>query len=171
MRTQSLIFTLGQCCIASLAAPTQIVLGTSLIEKVEPRMCFVFVLITHLWSLKWLKEPFPRKLYGRFLHITDIHPDPFYEPGASQSSACHRTDLNHSPPAGYYGAPYRCVNYPCFWSIGQRSFLSSSCDAPFSLTNFTLDFLDEHWTSDIDFVICERLTFISVIWFSPICRI
>ncbi|KIK37842.1 hypothetical protein CY34DRAFT_15428 [Suillus luteus UH-Slu-Lm8-n1] len=84
------------------------------------------------WRLikKWLW-----KLYGRFLHITDIHPDPFYEPGASQSSACHRADLNHSPPAGYYGAPY------------------SSCDAPFSLTNFTLDFLDEHWTSDIDFVI------------------
>lgn len=116
MRTRSLIFTLGLCCIASLAAPTQIVLGTSLIEKVEP-------------------QPFPRKLYGRFLHITDIHPDPFYEPSASQSSACHRADLNHSPPAGYYGTPY------------------SSCDAPFSLTNFTLDYLDEHWTSEIDFVI------------------
>lgn len=95
---------------------SQIVLGTSPIKKIEP-------------------HPLPRKLHGRFLHITDIHPDPFYEPGASQSSACHRPDLKHSNSAGYYGTPY------------------SSCDSPFSLTNFTLDFLDEHWTSEIDFVI------------------
>lgn len=31
----------------------------------------------------------------------------------------------------------------------------SKCDSPLRLTNFTLDFLDEHWTSEIDFVICE----------------
>ncbi|KAG2343606.1 hypothetical protein BDR05DRAFT_1059503 [Suillus weaverae] len=117
MRTRSLIFfTLGLCCIASLASPTQIVLSTSLIEQFE-------------------LQPLPRRLHGRFLHITDIHPDPFYEPGASQSSACHRPNLEDNRPAGYYGAPY------------------SSCDSPFSLTNFTLDFLDEHWTSEIDFVI------------------
>ncbi|KAG1877519.1 Metallo-dependent phosphatase-like protein [Suillus subluteus] len=114
MRTQSLIFTLGLCCIASLASPTQIVLGTSPVVEPQP----------------------VRKLHGRFLHITDIHPDPFYEPGASQASACHRPNLKKDKrPAGYYGAPY------------------SSCDSPFSLTNFTLDFLDEHWTSEIDFVI------------------
>ncbi|KAG2141513.1 hypothetical protein BD769DRAFT_1650743 [Suillus cothurnatus] len=34
-----------------------------------------------------------RKLHGRFLHITDIHPDPFYEPGATRASACHRPNL------------------------------------------------------------------------------
>lgn len=114
MRTTSLIFTLGLCCIVSLASPTQIVLGTSLVEP----------------------QPVPsRKLHGRFLHITDIHPDPFYEPGASRASACHRPNLKDKRPAGYYGAPY------------------SSCDSPFSLTNFTLDFLDEYWTSEIDFVI------------------
>ncbi|KAG1836936.1 Metallo-dependent phosphatase-like protein [Suillus subalutaceus] len=114
MRTQSLIFTLGLCCIASLASPTQIVLGTSPVVEPQP----------------------VRKLHGRFLHITDIHPDPFYEPGASRASACHRPNLKKDKrPAGYYGAPY------------------SSCDSPFSLTNFTLDFLDEHWTSEIDFVI------------------
>ncbi|KAG2145766.1 Metallo-dependent phosphatase-like protein [Suillus clintonianus] len=114
MRTQSLLFTLGLCCIAS-TAPTQIVLD----------------LDTSLDGL----QPSPRKLHGRFLHITDIHPDPFYEPGASQSSACHRANLKGNRPAGYYGTPY------------------SSCDSPFSLTNATLDFLDEHWTSEIDFVI------------------
>ncbi|KAG1735436.1 Metallo-dependent phosphatase-like protein [Suillus lakei] len=113
MRTRSLVFVLGLCCTASVASPTQVVLGPSLIGL----------------------QPSPRKLHGRFLHITDIHPDPFYEPGASQSSACHGPNLKDNHPAGYYGAPY------------------SSCDSPFSLTNFTLDFLDKHWTSEIDFVI------------------
>lgn len=114
MGTRSLIFTLGLCCIASFASPTQIVLDTSLVEH----------------------QPFPRKLHGRFLHITDIHPDPLYEPGASQASACHhRLNLKDDRPAGYYGTPY------------------SACDSPFRLTNFTLDFLDEHWASEIDFVI------------------
>ncbi|KAG1896469.1 Metallo-dependent phosphatase-like protein [Suillus fuscotomentosus] len=113
MRARSLIFTLGSCCIASLASPTQVVLGTSQVEL----------------------QSSPRQLHGRFLHITDIHPDPFYEPGASQSSACHRPDFKDERPAGYYGTPY------------------SFCDSPFSLTNFTLDFLDEHWSSEIDFVI------------------
>ena len=31
----------------------------------------------------------------------------------------------------------------------------SDCDAPLSLTNHTLDFLDREWAEDIDFVICS----------------
>jgi endopolyphosphatase len=31
-------------------------------------------------------------LKGRFLHITDIHPDPHYKTGASFASGCHRID-------------------------------------------------------------------------------
>jgi endopolyphosphatase len=38
----------------------------------------------------------------------------------------------------------------CHLTPGQ-----SGCDSPFALSNFTLDFLDEHWASEIDFVICE----------------
>lgn len=38
--------------------------------------------------------------------------------------------------------------------------MSSECDSPFRLSNFTLDFLDEHWTSEIDFVICELVQFL-----------
>lgn len=29
------------------------------------------------------------ELTGRFLHITDLHPDPFYKEGATFGSACH----------------------------------------------------------------------------------
>ncbi|KAI0045296.1 hypothetical protein FA95DRAFT_1607798 [Auriscalpium vulgare] len=104
-----------------------------------------------LWSL-WLAGAFSlpaqqplqiagpgltrRKLHGRFLHITDIHPDPYYIADASQSSACHRKKpRKEEERSGYYGTPY------------------SDCDSPFRLTNLTLDFLDKNWASEIDFVI------------------
>ncbi|KAH9977959.1 endopolyphosphatase [Lactifluus volemus] len=78
----------------------------------------------------------PPKLHGRFLHITDIHPDPHYKVDASESSACHRKKpRKEKSRSGYYGTPF------------------SECDSPFPLTNFTLKFLDKNWASEIDFVI------------------
>ncbi|KAI0320832.1 hypothetical protein OF83DRAFT_1162184 [Amylostereum chailletii] len=80
-----------------------------------------------------------RKLHVRFLHITDIHPDPHYRVHASESSSCHRKKpKKEEERAGYYGLPY------------------SDCDSPLRLTNFTLDFLDKHWASEIDFVVCAH---------------
>ncbi|KDQ64518.1 hypothetical protein JAAARDRAFT_28155 [Jaapia argillacea MUCL 33604] len=77
-----------------------------------------------------------RKLRGRFLHITDIHPDPHYKVDASHTSSCHRNKpKKEKTRAGYYGTPF------------------SECDSPFSLTNFTLDYLDKQWSSEIDFVV------------------
>ena len=32
----------------------------------------------------------PAALKGRFLHITDFHPDPHYKTGATLESGCHR---------------------------------------------------------------------------------
>jgi endopolyphosphatase len=100
-----------------------------------------------------LPEP-RRQLHGRFLHITDIHPDPHYEYDSSISSSCHRTKpKKEEPRAGYYGTPFRCefFHYNAIWYWIS---ISSGCDSPFTLSNFTLDFLDKHWASDIDFVIC-----------------
>ncbi|KAI6047177.1 Metallo-dependent phosphatase-like protein [Pisolithus marmoratus] len=76
-----------------------------------------------------------RRLQGRFLHITDLHPDPFYKRGAHPSTACHRTKPKKKRRAGYYGTAYK------------------ECDSPFALTNFTLDYLEKRWSDDIDFVI------------------
>lgn len=76
-----------------------------------------------------------RKLHGRFLHITDIHPDPYYVEGASQSSQCHRKESGEDQRAGYYGAPF------------------GICDSPWTLTNFTFEHLEEYWSLEIDFVI------------------
>ncbi|KAF9009052.1 Metallo-dependent phosphatase-like protein [Cyathus striatus] len=78
----------------------------------------------------------PSKLHGRFLHITDMHPDPHYTVHSSQKTACHRKKPKKKKDrAGYYGTPY------------------SDCDSPLRLTNYTLDYLDENWASEIDFVI------------------
>ncbi|KAI0307327.1 endopolyphosphatase [Multifurca ochricompacta] len=81
-------------------------------------------------------QPLRPKLHGRFLHITDIHPDPYYVADASESSACHRKKPRKERwRSGYYGTPF------------------SECDSPLQLTNLTLNFLDKNWASEIDFVI------------------
>ncbi|KAI0068865.1 endopolyphosphatase [Artomyces pyxidatus] len=94
-----------------------------------------------------------RKLHGRFLHITDIHPDPHYIVDASQSSACHRRKpKKEKERSGYYGAPYR--SGLCIAVLRASPIcIHSDCDSPFRLTNLTLDFLDKNWASEIDFVI------------------
>ena len=74
-----------------------------------------------------------RALHGRFLHVTDFHPDRFYQTYSStaQDSACHRG----SGPAGIYGAE------------------TSECDSPFSLVNKTMEWIDRELKDKIDFVI------------------
>ncbi|EJD01156.1 uncharacterized protein FOMMEDRAFT_21595 [Fomitiporia mediterranea MF3/22] len=75
-------------------------------------------------------------LKGRFLHLTDMHPDMYYKPDAAESTACHRRKpKKEKERGGYYGLPY------------------GDCDSPFTLTNFTLDFLEKHWANEIDFVV------------------
>ncbi|KAF2092995.1 Endopolyphosphatase, partial [Rhizodiscina lignyota] len=74
-----------------------------------------------------------RKLTGRFLHITDIHPDPFYKLYSStdKDHACHRS----KGPAGVYGAE------------------STDCDSPVSLVNETFKWIKENLKNEVDFVI------------------
>ncbi|KAI1390149.1 Endopolyphosphatase [Hypoxylon trugodes] len=74
-----------------------------------------------------------RKLHGRFLHITDLHPDEHYKVHTSteENIACHR---GHGP-AGTYGAE------------------TSDCDSPLSLVNVTLDWITANLKDSIDFVV------------------
>ncbi|KAH6627979.1 Metallo-dependent phosphatase-like protein [Chaetomium tenue] len=75
----------------------------------------------------------PRKLHGRFLHITDIHPDEYYKVHSStdEDDGCHRG----RGPAGPYGAE------------------TSDCDSPFSLVNATFDWIDANLKDNIDFIV------------------
>ncbi|PWY80505.1 endopolyphosphatase [Aspergillus heteromorphus CBS 117.55] len=74
---------------------------------------------------------FSRALSGRFLHITDLHPDPYYEPGTTNERACHRGDGS----AGYFGAE------------------GTECDSPYSLINATFRWIEDNLKDKIDFVI------------------
>lgn len=72
-------------------------------------------------------------MHGRFLHITDVHPDPYYKTYSSTEAdaACHRD----KGPAGLYGAE------------------TSGCDTPLSLVNETFKWIETHLKDKIDFVI------------------
>ncbi|KAJ3155066.1 Endopolyphosphatase [Geranomyces variabilis] len=84
-------------------------------------------------------------LSGRFLHITDIHIDPYYQDGSLIASGCHvlpNEDIGaHRKPgreglAGKYGAP------------------GSGCDSPLTLMNETIRFIkDVLRRKGLDFVI------------------
>ncbi|KAK5946901.1 Endopolyphosphatase [Knufia obscura] len=76
----------------------------------------------------------PRQLRGRFLHITDIHPDPFYRQGSDPEGEhpCHRGEGSST---GYFGAE------------------KTECDTPFSLVNATFDWIKENIRDEVDFVV------------------
>ncbi|KAF9967071.1 Endopolyphosphatase [Mortierella alpina] len=93
-------------------------------------------------------DPEGSRLVGRFLHITDIHPDEHYITDGSIASSCHRNstdgddDLKLLRPGrtdggvgGFFGAPY------------------SICDSPFSLANATFNWIDKNLMGTIDFVV------------------
>lgn len=72
-----------------------------------------------------------KTIHGRFLHITDIHPDPFYKEGSRQDEQCH----SGNGDAGKYGDAV----------LG--------CDSPFALMNGTLQWIKDNLADKIDFIV------------------
>ncbi|KAJ5577996.1 uncharacterized protein N7459_006960 [Penicillium hispanicum] len=73
-------------------------------------------------------------LRGRFLHITDFHPDGFYKAGTltgEEDGSCHH---GHGD-AGYFGQE------------------GSDCDSPLALVNETFRWIEANLKDEIDFVI------------------
>ncbi|KAJ3075509.1 Endopolyphosphatase [Podochytrium sp. JEL0797] len=60
---------------------------------------------------------------AQFLHITDIHMDPFYNPSSTPSSSCHDTSLHVKNPLPIFGFP------------------NTNCDTPSRLVKATLESL------------------------------
>lgn len=75
-------------------------------------------------------------VHGRFLHITDIHPDEYYKEGKSIDGACHR------------GAPGK--GDPSASKYGDAML---GCDSPMVLMNQTLQWIRDNLRDKIDFVI------------------
>ncbi|SPO22839.1 related to PPN1 - vacuolar endopolyphosphatase [Ustilago trichophora] len=77
-----------------------------------------------------------RKPFGRFLHVTDLHPDPHYRYGTAVNGACHHKKPKPKKPegkkrAGWWGSalsdcdsPPRLVESSLAWA--SRNLLSSS---------------------------------------------
>ncbi|KAG2221671.1 hypothetical protein INT45_002709, partial [Circinella minor] len=81
-------------------------------------------------------------LHGKFLHITDIHVDPYYENEATIKSGCHRQAKKHHKKkkrkgklAGYWGSP------------------TKGCDSPLRLAEHTIDWIGDSWKEEIDFIV------------------
>ncbi|RMJ02413.1 hypothetical protein CDV36_015320 [Fusarium kuroshium] len=91
------------------------------------------VLGTNTFATPQTAQQPSRKLNGKFLHITDFHPDEFYKPHSSTAEgvACHRKEGS----AGTYGAE------------------TTDCDSPLALVDATLDWIRAHVKDDIDFVV------------------
>ncbi|CDO92087.1 unnamed protein product [Kluyveromyces dobzhanskii CBS 2104] len=73
---------------------------------------------------------------GRFLQITDLHPDLYYKEGSSIETACHRGEPNDKGDrAARFGNAMM------------------GCDGPPDLMYYTLDWIQENLANEIDFII------------------
>lgn len=87
-------------------------------------------------------------LSGRFLHVTDFHPDPHYKVASAISSGCHSNKPKKDKQrAGYWGSPV------------------SGCDSPPQLVQASMAWIQDNWlpsknTSAND----QRSSFDFVIW-------
>ncbi|CDK24813.1 unnamed protein product [Kuraishia capsulata CBS 1993] len=72
--------------------------------------------------------------HGRFLHITDMHPDPLFRNGSSMRELCHRKSSGDDQASPYGDA-------------------MSGCDSPELLVEETLNWISKNLKDKIDFVI------------------
>ncbi|WVW86650.1 hypothetical protein I302_108704 [Kwoniella bestiolae CBS 10118] len=127
-------------------------------------------------DVKQLVKPKRRPLKGRFLHITDIHPDPHYKAGATFDSGCHRRSKDKGKKKKGKG---KIVEVDLALDTeqegededdeesdmemlkdkkdldlaGKWGTAVSKCDTPLSLVNITFDWLKEEWRDEIDFIV------------------
>ncbi|KAL5086932.1 Endopolyphosphatase, partial [Trichoderma cf. simile WF8] len=116
---QLMLFAFASLTSKTLALPSATRLDQQVLRPIEPES-----------DALPLRQ---RKLSGRFLHISDFHPDELYRVHTSteEGIACHRG----KGLAGSYGAE------------------KTDCDTPFSLINATFTWIEENIKDDIDFVI------------------
>ncbi|KAG0317831.1 Endopolyphosphatase [Dissophora globulifera] len=120
-------------------------------------------------------EPSP-KLSGRFLHITDIHPDEHYLDGAAVSTSCHAVlGSVDATGQGAFNLPARASGKERVLTVEDMQILRPGvtendgisapgtaghygapytiCDSPLSLANATFEWIDNNLVGGIDFVV------------------
>ncbi|KAL7424914.1 Endopolyphosphatase [Cryptotrichosporon argae] len=100
-----------------------------------------------------------RELKGRFLHITDFHPDPHYVTGGTFDSGCHRKPDKDDKGKGRVGDVDGLEDEDDGADLGKDGTAGrwgsavSDCDSPMSLVNHTFDWLKKEWADEVDFVV------------------
>ena len=77
------------------------------------------------------------KPFGRFLHITDLHPDPHYKHGSAVVSGCHHEKPTKKKKGGKHRAGW--------WGTGV-----SDCDTPPRLVESSLKWIAKNWLAKHD---------------------
>ncbi|WVR08267.1 hypothetical protein IAU60_005314 [Kwoniella sp. DSM 27419] len=122
-------------------------------------------------AVRTVHRPKKKPLKGRFLHVTDFHPDPHYATGATFDTGCHRLpkQKKHKDKKGK-GKLHS--NGEIVESqddddhdedglkdkdgvdlAGKWGTAVSKCDSPMSLVNLTFDWLKKEWADEVDFVV------------------
>lgn len=104
-------------------------------------------------------------LHGRFVHVTDLHPDPIYQEGALVENSCHPKEKGAwtSTPLDYDGIDSKQVDCLTGWESiekGQDSRRASKygdavlgCDSPMVLVHDSIKWMKENLGDKIDFVV------------------
>ena len=148
----TVLVLLWQAAAVSASSPVQAVFQA---DQLQPHR------VTSAHRVDTLRRPF-----GRFLHITDLHPDPHYKHGSAVSGACHHKKPKKSQPegrlrAGWWGtaltdcdSPPRLVESSLAWAsrnLAQSASLQSqtatrSTSSASNGVETALDFII--WTGD-----------------------
>jgi hypothetical protein len=108
------------------------------------------VVFYFLWTYDpHAKRPLP-SLNGRFLHLTDIHPDPYYVTNGTAKSSCHKVEDNVTDER------FRTSGKPKHMKIGRGGAWGAPatiCDSSMKMVNYTFEWLSENWKDKVDFVI------------------
>ncbi|SJX60952.1 related to PPN1-vacuolar endopolyphosphatase [Sporisorium reilianum f. sp. reilianum] len=133
---------LSHAAVASSSAPGQVVFQAEVQQQQQQQ------LTNSSHPVNTLRKPF-----GRFLHVTDLHPDPHYKHGSAVNAACHHKKPKKSKPdgklrAGWWGSalsdcdsPPRLVESSLTWAA--RNLVQSGSA---SAAELGLDFII--WTGD-----------------------
>ncbi|KLT41553.1 hypothetical protein CC85DRAFT_247424, partial [Cutaneotrichosporon oleaginosum] len=100
-------------------------------------------------------------LTGRFMHVTDFHPDPYYKRKATLESGCHRLKGEKDPDDFRSKRKSRVDR---FWptrdggddddiEAGEWGTPISDCDSPITLVDLTFEWLKKEWTEQVDFIV------------------
>ncbi|GMK57666.1 hypothetical protein CspeluHIS016_0405000 [Cutaneotrichosporon spelunceum] len=107
-----------------------------------------------------------RQLTGRFMHVTDFHPDPHYKVQATLESGCHRLKGDQDPED--YKRRRKNKNksrLDRFWpsrsrnrggddiEAGEWGTPISDCDSPMALVDLAFNWLKKEWLEQVDFVV------------------